>query len=204
MTKLTNAMRATIVKRITDKLRPAREAGLRAREHALALRLLRHRYGDDVFDRCRALPEGWLNVQKHLLFDYRLTQVLPRKRIVEGTGRNRCDRVYPSGNVQLNEYAPLPNSTGSGWTREAVGEALFEEIVALFHAKIELIDDVMLLQQQIRATLASFTTVEKLAERWPEGYAELPAEMLAPIADGLPAPRIADLNERIAKFREAA
>ena len=35
-------------------------------------------------------------------------------------------------------------------------------------------------------------------------YAELPAELLAPVVNGLPAPRIADLNARIAALKEAA
>jgi hypothetical protein len=202
--KLTNAMRSTIADRIVAKVRPPREAKLRAREQALAIRLIRHRFGDDVFDRCRELPAGWLNVQKHVSFEYGLTQTLPRKRISVGVGRYRCERAIPDGYLTLAEYVPLPNSNGTGLSREAIGEALFEEIAALFQAKIDLEEDVALLRNQVTATLSAFTTVERLAADWPEGYAELPAEAMAPKVDGLPAPRIADLNARIAAVREAA
>ena len=203
-TRLTKEMRAAIVRRIVDKTKPAQEAKLRGWEHALAVRLIRHRYGDDVFERCRALPEGWLEVHKTVSFDYKLRQVLPQRRRVEWMGRFRSEVVYPSGHVDLSEYAPLPNSIGKDWTRECIGEALFEEVVSLFDAKIDLQKDIELLRQQVAAVLASFATVERLAADWPEGYAELPAEMLVPKTEGLPAPRIADLNERISKLREAA
>ncbi len=201
MTRLTKVMRETITSHIIEKTRPAHEVALRAREAALAVRLLRHRYGTDVFERCRALPEGWLTVHKQIVLDYQVIFTLPRHKIA--TGRN-CSMIYPSGELSLAEYTPLPYSACGVWPREVIGEELFEEIVALFHAKIDLEKDIGLLSQQIAATLGAFTTAERLATDWPEGYAELPAEMLAPVNAGLPAPRIADLNARIAKLREAA
>jgi len=59
------------------------------------------------------------------------------------------------------------------------------------------------LETQITATLAAYTTVEKLAVGWPEGYEELPQELLAETGN-LPALRIDDLNARIAAAKEAA
>lgn len=203
--KLTKIMRATIIDRIIAKVRPPRELKLRAREQALALQLVRHRYGKDVFDRCRALPDGWLAVHKHVAFDYRVVQVLPRRRTIEGSGRRHWEVVYPKGHLELAEYAPLPNSVSSGWDRETIGEKLFEDLVGLFQGKVDLEVELSGLRQQIAGTLAAFTTVERLSVDWPEGYAELPAEMMAPkVPEGLPAPRIADVNERIAALREAA
>lgn len=204
MTKLTNAMRAAITDRIVVKVRLPREVKLRAREQSLAVRLIRHRYGDDVFDRCRALPEGWLSVQKHVSLNYNVVRMLPQRRKIVETNRNRSEVIFPSGDLELTEYVPLPNSNRQHWDREVIGEKLFEEIVELFQAKVDLEIEIDNLQQQITATLSAFTTVERLAADWPEGYAELPAEMTAPKAEGLPAPRIADLNERIAALREAA
>ena len=59
------------------------------------------------------------------------------------------------------------------------------------------------LSLEVRGTLAAFTTVEKLAQEWPEGYAHFPHESL--VAGGpVPALRIEDLNARLAAAREAA
>lgn len=200
--KLNKQMRDAIVKRILEEVKPAREARLRSCEQALVIKLIRHRYGDDVFERCRALPEGWIGVHKAICLDYQLRNLLPRKQIVVGSGRNRSVDHYPRSTLYLAEYAPLPNSTGSGWTREAIGEKLYDELTDLFQAWVDALTDFELLEQQLRATLSSFTTVGRLAADWPEGYVKLPAELTAP--EGLPAPRIADLNERIAAVKRAA
>ena len=63
MTKLTIKMRETIVNKIVEAGRIGREAWLERREHALALRCVKARFGDDVFERCRALPPGWINLE---------------------------------------------------------------------------------------------------------------------------------------------
>lgn len=197
--KLTKHMRDAITKRIVELVRTPREVALRAQEQALAIRLLRQRYDDDVFDRCRALPAGWLQHYKRLSLAYSLREKLPKIRITHGNHVG----VYPEGCLNLAEYAPLPNSAAGGWDRAAVG-ALFDELHALFEARIELHRQLEVLEQQTRAVLASFSTVEKLNDGWPEGYAHLPAELMMPATADLPAPRIADLNARIAALREAA
>jgi hypothetical protein len=202
--KLTNQMRTTIVDRIIASARAPREAALNHREAALAIMLLRHRYGDDVFERCRALPEGWLHHQKQISLEYGLVQTLPRTSVETGGGRHRSFNTYPRGYLSLTDHAPLPQSASGGWDRKAVGDRLYNELHILFGNRIALEDDLKALRTQISGILAAFTTVKCLADGWPEGYAHLPAEMTAPLTANLPAVRIADLNARIEALKEVA
>jgi hypothetical protein len=198
--KLTNSMRKAIIDRIIDEVRRPREAKLKKREHALALRLTLKRYGRDVFDRCRALPEGWLGVHKAITFDYELRQTnFPRRFVVEG----KYSRRWPSNYmIELSEAAALPNSFAQSWNRNEMGP-LYDDVYGHFEDIVVLAEELENLAIQTRAVLASFTTVEKLAEGWAEGYAHLPQELLADTG-GVPAPRIEDLNKRIAALQKAA
>ncbi len=202
--KFTSRMRVTITDRVVASTRAPREAALNRREQALAVRLLRHRYGNDVFERCRALPEGWLHHQKQLSLEYALAQTLPRTSIeTNGYRRRYGASLYPSGYLLLADHAPLPTSASGGWDRAAIG-SLYDDLHALFAARVELEKDLRALRAQVDGVLAAFTTVERLAEGWPEGYAHLPAEMTASPAANLPAVRIADLNARIEVLKEVA
>lgn len=185
MTRLLMSHREKIAKRVVDAVRAPRESKLRECERALAVKLVRWRYGDDVFDRVRALPEGWLPFVKTISIGYSLRMELP-------AASNRC--------VELDTAVPLPESARYEW--KDLGP-LHGEVHDLFADRVALDKDLNLLRQQTLAVLSAFTTVERLAADWPEGYAMLPAEQLAP-PNGLPAPRIADLNARIAALKEAA
>lgn len=199
MSKLLKFHRTAIVNKIVESVSVPRESRLQAQESALALRMLRQRYGADVFERCRSLPEGWLLPLKGLNLDYELARVLP-KSDAPSNGRYR---FYGTLNViNLADYAPLPASAKYGWTLEVLGN-LYDDVVAYAQARADLHEDLSLLVKQTTALLASFTTVEKLAAEWPEGYSYFPHTDLSQGA-GLPAPRVADLNERIVKLREAA
>jgi hypothetical protein len=201
MMKLTNAMRTKIIDKILERIIRPHDIAFRRRENALALRLLKSRFGADVFDRCRALPEGWLPLQKHLCLDSMLISAFPR-----WSGTVVCwhlSRRRFNGNVELAEYAALPACVKDGWDAETVRGKNLNDLHALFADHAELEEQLYQLHTQLTATLAAYTTVENLSKSWPEGYAELPAEMLAQTG-GLPAPRIADLNARIAALREAA
>lgn len=188
--RLTKRMQADVADRVVSDVRRPREAALLRQENSLAIRLMKRRYGDDVFDRCRTLPAGWLPVRKQL-------SVSLGSRAPDGA---RNSHRY----VHLSDYVAAPDSSKDGW-----GEFLdqhpdlYDEVYAWFAAHAELGVQLTNLRYQVRATLASYTTVEKLAEGWPEGYALLPQETLAETS-GVPAPRIADLNARIASLREAA
>lgn len=200
MTKLLKAHRVAIVAKVVSSVREPREAALDRHEHALAIRMVKHRYGDDVFERCRALPEGWLPSVKILSLSHDLVQSFPRYRHESG----RYASLRPAGSVRLSDYAPLPASAERvAWGVEHVSAVDGASLHDLFADRVRLEEDLAQLERQVVATLASFSTVEALAEGWPEGYKHFPHEALAS-AGGLPAPRIEDLDARIAVLREAA
>lgn len=186
MSKLLKSHRQEIVKRIVADVRAPREARLRERERHLAVKLVRWRYGDDVFDKARALPEGWLPNVKYITLNYRL-----RTKLTSGSAPWR---------LELDTAVPLPWSASHEWTDFG---KIHDEVYAWYQDWTNLEEELRLLRQQTEAVLSTFTTVERLAADWPEGYAMLPAEQLAP-SNGLPAPRISDLNARIAALKEAA
>ena len=192
--RLTNYMRDRARHYLIEKLKGPIEAGLATREGALATRMLQHRYGRDVFERARALPEGWLYPVRSLRLEADVYETFPRVEV--GPQRVFCQ-------VSLADYAPLPYSAHAGWSREVLGPTLCAALHDLAVTWAERHTELVALDRQVRATLASFYTVEALAEGWPEGYAELPQELLAQ-SGGLPAPRIADLNARIAAARQVA
>lgn len=181
MTRLTKHHCATIVARVLETTFRDRKLRLRQRENALAVRLLRHAYGADVFERMAALPVGWLGTTKSLYFDGGMLRQLNRIRFLEYT-------TVPH-EVQCGRNLDPP----PGWIADLVDMCSDDADIATEETQ---------LSNQIRAVLASFTTVEKLSDGWPEGYAHLPAETMAPTQ--LPSLRIDDLNARIAAAREAA
>lgn len=198
--RLTAKMRDTIRRRVLDKARAPRIALLEEREHALAAALMKQRYGADVFERCAAFPAGWFPVGRSFALEYGLVQSLPRTSVEAQFCKGRC--LYPQGYISLDEARAIPHSASHGWGREVAGP-LYNDLHDLFRDLVELVEETASLDRQIKATLASFSTVEKLAEGWPEGYAELPAEMLR-VVSNLPAPRIDDLNARLAALAQAA
>jgi Nucleotide modification associated domain 5 len=209
MTKLTNQMRTALVEHALVAGRLAGEAELVRRERALALRLTRHRYGDDVFDRCRALPEGWVDAHRTISFDHWAgdNKLGFPVRVVYAKGpygRREHYRVPRGHRLELDTAVPLPNSFAQAWTRAEVG-SLYDEVYAYFEAVVARHDEEEALRASLKAAAAAFTTVEKLADMWPEGYAHLPVELLAATANhSLPAPRLDDLNARLAAFRREA
>lgn len=206
--KLTRAMRDAIVKRLLERTRAPRDAVLRNHEHALAVRLLRHRYGDDVFERCRALPEGWLQVYKHVTFEHKFVTRLTRCRVIfsyphRGSGPPTRE-IRSLGSVNLSDYAPLPASACQTWPAEFL-EPCFDEIEGYARGVRDHEDAVEALRVQTVGVLSAYPTVELLSRDWPDGYNMLPPEMLAPpVPPGVPAVRIEDLTLRIEKIREAA
>jgi hypothetical protein len=167
---------------------------MRARENALALRMLRFRFGEDVFERCRELPGGWLELHKHIVISHRVRQSMPHRH---------TSFIREKVSISLAEFAVLPNSARTDWDREMF-EPLFEEVCAVFASYYTLEDEVRLVGQQARSLLTSIHTVEKLCDAWPEGFAFLPQEELAAPNFPVPAPRIMDINARIAALREVA
>ena len=207
MTRLTKAMCESIVKRTLDAGRLAREAAITRGERSLALRLTRHRYGDDVFDRCRALPAGWLEVHRTISFGWSNALNFPQKCKIIYV-RSVKDRVMVpvAHRIELDTAVPLPNSFQNPWDRSHLG-IMYDEVYDHFASIVALHDEMEQLETQIKGVLTAFTTVEKLAADWPEGYSHLPQEMLLGTGSSfpVPAPRIEDLNDRLVAFaREAA
>lgn len=214
MTKMTNAMREAIIKHSLVQGRQRRESQLKLQERALALRLTKQRYGDDVFQKCRSLPEGWLDNHRTISFsDYTQQNKLnfPVKVIYDPTRTRWGQRVertrVPYRHViELDTAVPLPNSFNSTWTREHVSD-MYDEIYDHFAAWVALEDEEEQIRAQMKGALASFTTVEKLSAAWPAAYAHLPQEMLAgtgAMNRALPVPRLDDLNTRLEAFGKAA
>lgn len=178
MTKLLNTHRNAICNHLLAATFRERELRLKQQEHALGLKLLRALYGDDALARMSVLPEGWLPTSQQLFFKHTAGHQ---------TSVNLSDPIRHPARQDYN--AVPPPSWSTAWERHgAACQALKEE-----RRQLEL---------EIRGTLAAFTTIEKLADGWPEGYAHFPHPELVPAH--LPALRIEDLNARLAAAQEAA
>jgi hypothetical protein len=182
MTKLLKSHREAITTRLLAATFAERELRLKQQEHALGLRLIEAMYGKEVLRRMAMLPDGWLPLYHKIQFS-----------TGKGTSRYISNYVTLSDPVRLparhDHYQEAPVDWLAKWTE-------FDE------ARIALRKEREQLKTQIAGTLKAFTTVERLAEGWPEGYAHFPHHELAPVA--LPALRIEDLNARLAAAREAA
>lgn len=210
MTKLTNTHRAAIADKALDAGRLTREAALTRQEHSLTLRATKFRFGDDVFERCRALPEGWLGVHKMIQFNYNtVCNLLPCRQVVHPRTPSRRwsweQRVPANYKLDLSDVAVLPNAFAEPWQPSYFSGTLWDEVQEHFAGHIALFDEMELLRAQVKSTLLSFTTVERLAEDWPEGYAFLPPELVVPTTANLPAVlKLDDLNRRLAAFQQEA
>jgi hypothetical protein len=181
MTKLLKSHRGAITDHLLSATFRERELRLRQREHALGLKLLRALYGDDALRRMAELPEGWLPLTSSVSFSH-----------TSDGGYLHHTSVGMSDPVRVpasHSYPDAPPGWVLLWTK-------------LKDQRTELNAERLQIELEIRGTLAAFTTVEKLAEGWPEGYAHFPHPELAPT--NLPALRIEDLNARLAAAREAA
>lgn len=204
--KLTNTHRNAIIEKVLIAGRMARTPALERQEDSLALRATKRRFGDDVFERCRALPEGWLNTHKIISIAYKAAQDLPNayEEVSVYRGRTKLQPVWFSRTLSLSNAAVLPNIFAGDWNQDAFGSILWSDVYDYFAAGVALHEEMKQLRIEIRGVLAGFTTVERLAEGWPEGYSHLPAELLAATgAANLPAVRIEDLNARLAAFGHA-
>ncbi len=202
MVLLTNKMRTEIRRRFIDEVELARLVALRAMEHATAIKLLKHRYGDDVFTKCRSFPDGWFRLIKTLDLNHSFMQSLPASKQEYIERRRLAVHYHYLSHVSLSDYAPLPYQASQGWDRSTIGDC-YQDVHDLAMSFANFKDDINNLKAQIWATLQAFSTVEKLCDGWPEGYAKLPAEMLI-VKGGLPATRIDDLNTAIEKCRQVA
>jgi hypothetical protein len=176
MTRLTKMMRDAITKKIVDTTFNVRKDARAATEDALARRVIKSVCGDDVFERIKEIPNGWLP-----------------------TARD----VYTEGGIslRLSESIQLPALISYRGSVRIPDEALRQEAREHSMSAQDEYENEKLLRNQIKAVLASFTTVEKLAVGWPEGYEQLSQELLQEPTPGLPAPRITDLNQRIEDLR---
>jgi len=186
MTKLLKSHREALTKHLLDATFRERELRLKQQEHALGIRLLHAWYSAGELHRMNELPDGWLPQTTRLQFVVGKTDTA----------------IYPkmSHYVKLSDPVRLPalhdfyKEAPSTWLVK--WSALAEKHRALDEERKQL-------TTQITGTLAAFTTVEKLAQGWPEGYAHFPHRDLAAVGQ-FPALRIEDLNTRLAAAREAA
>jgi hypothetical protein len=180
MTKLLKSHREAITTRLLAATFAERELRLKQQEHALGLRLLRVLYGEDALRQMAMLPEGWLPLASRISFKYSEAE------------RHYNHTIALTDPVRLpasHSYPKVPTHWRKLWDDHTVAQGVLRK-------------EREQLKLEITGTLQAFTTVEKLAEGWPEGYAYFPHHELAPVA--LPALRIEDLNARLAAAREAA
>lgn len=202
-TKLNQAHKRAVVDGLLTSIRVPREEALSSAMHSLALRMTLKRFGADVFDRCRALPVGWLGVHRALYL--KDSPELPRyTALVPASSGSRMSYSVqrPNTTLYLDEARPLPNSFEYGWNREAVGDALWDEVVDWFQAHVDLHEQIEQVRRESNGVLEQFRFVDDLATEWPEGYAFFPHEKVA--TGQLPVVRIADLNARVEAVRRAA
>lgn len=186
--RLLKIHRAHLTDRLVAATLAERRLRLKQAEHALAVRLLLDIYGADLFERIKQMPEGWLPVGNCVNF-----------HILVADGRTHRT-------VHLLEYTRLPHSASlyQGVADYAEGHPFAAAYYAHREAERALQAEERQLKQQVRTTLEAFTTVEKLAADWPEGYAYFPHDLVAGAPTNLPALRVEDLNRRLAAAREAA
>lgn len=187
MTKLNNSHRRVIAEKLIADTFREREARLKQREHALALRVLRRELGEDALIRIAALPPGWLpKVDTFYLEDL-----------------NGLKRKTPYGYRSVSIHLDAPITVPYNWTsaigRINVGPESLAEVTAFCNDETALMTEREQLTLAVKGSLAGSTTVEKLSADWPEAYAFFPHPELAPGA--LPAVRLTDLNARIAAAR---
>ncbi len=177
MTKLLKSHREAITTRLLVATFAERELRLKQQEHALGLRLLHHMYSSQELRQMAELPEGWLPLYSSLNFRH----------------------GNYSAQVTLTDPVRLPANHGH---RFETPDAWYQDYVEMRTNRTAMFRERKQIEMEIAGTLSAFTTVEKLADSWPEGYAYFPHGELAPVA--LPALRIEDLNARLAAAREAA
>lgn len=178
--QLRNRHRDIILAGFLNEIKEPKEVSFRERENDIAIRMLRHRYGDDILERCHKLGPEWLRPVKNL----------PVDRLLWDMGKNW---------LELIEYTPLPCSASNPWTREEIGP-LFDDIDKLVTDRHQFSEEFSQIREQIRSALRSYSSAKKLANEWPEAYAHFPKEESS---SNLPAIRISDLNVRIAAMKGA-
>ena len=176
-TRFTKALKSETRERILKDAFKNRQAEIKRTEQDLARRVIEHIIGPDAFERIKQVPEGWLP---------HATSIHVR------TSNSYNSSLY----LSLGECVAIPALVIHRGTVLVTDPTLAEELDAL-HSKVYDREDVELLKTQVAAVLDSFRTVEQFAEGWPEGYKHFPHERLAQTVNGLPAPRIKDLDERI-------
>lgn len=186
--KLNNAHRREVCKRIIDATFKERELRLRQREHALALRILRRELGKDALIRIAALPPGWLPLIETVRFECEVHRWRPHHL--------HHSIVW----LSLDASMPVPASVAHGGI--APSKPSIKELEEFCADERAMFVEREQLETQVKGTLAAFTTVERFAEDWPDGYVHFPHPELAPTT--LPAVRVIDLNRRLAAAREAA
>lgn len=202
MTILTKRMKSEILRRLLNSIEQPRKTALEQVEHVLALDALKSRFGDDVIEQCEKKP-SWFPTISRITIESHTLNSLPRYHDYKDKVRShyRYDRqgvLLPTGSLRLSGTVRVPFAAYSGSFNAADFNGCFDRVHKLFLAHCNLHEEMINLETQIKGVLSSFTTVEKLCEGWPEGYALLPPEMtVAPKDAPLPIVRVADLNSRI-------
>jgi len=179
MAKLLEWQKDRVLKLMDEDTFNDRRARLTCLERALALAVILERYGRDALARFDAVPAGWLPVFKELNVGY---------------GNHR--RL-----VRLEEARALPAELYHRGTVE-LSDRLGRRLVNLDDAEGQLHRDREALLSQVKKALAQFKTEAALRDGWPEAWAHLERPSERTVA--LPAVRVADVNELIRRYKEAA
>lgn len=160
-TRMTKAMRQAIEYSLYNEASAKRREALNKEAQELAFRVVEHRCGKDWRKRVSKIPENWLT---------------PAERVEVQVGVRHLTLWLFNGKVHLPYFGAYGSRDEAPLDPESeLGAAVLSHGNKTYRLR-DNTDEVI---KQIRATLNSITTVEKLKEVWPEAHAKIPAEMLS-------------------------
>ena len=149
--RITETMRKTIIHRLLQHAYEKEEKDLQRREHELGMKVYRRLYSTSERKHMNGLPEGWLHETDSI-------------RVRLGADNNVALSVTASVRIPrcaLYNYKPLD-------TRADANQPLVAEIKAHCAARQKLKDARRETNQKTKATIKSFSTLNRLLSAWPE------------------------------------
>jgi hypothetical protein len=185
--KLTKEMRLRIERTILNKAATKRQEIMKEESDKLAREVVAARCGADVWKKVARIPKGWLSS--------------PNNVSVYAPGVGHCYLYF-------KERTPTPRlgvdyQMDNGLQRADIPPDLLDKVIDFHNRERGMQAELRVLEAQVRGTLGSIATLEKLKETWPEAYKALPAEQLSAPPNMLPAVRVEKLNEMLETFAKA-
>jgi hypothetical protein len=188
MTRLTNEIRDSIIRKALNEKFDPLYLKLKKEEHDVAMFCYNSVFDKKIISAAKKLPKAWLRQDACLRFN--------------AGGYNLVLRL-------INTSVPVPYSTDCSRLENLSGDAL-EKARAHANKEKDLNDEKNKTYQALRSVLYSVTTVKKLKTVWQEGskFYSMYDEESPKSKGGLPAVQIAEINAMLglkpAKQKEAA